>query len=225
MRSQPALIGVAHGTRNPAGQQTVRDLLQRVRAARPSLDARESYVDVQQPDLAASLSDVGASVVVPLLLSTGFHIRVDIAQAVQAHPEARSAPPLGPDPALAAVLADRLAQAGLREDDAVVVAGAGSSDPDGADNVTQTGKLLADMLGRDVAVGFVSAATPKIGDVVDQVREQHRGRVAVASYMLVHGVFHNALADTGADLISDPLGVDERIVELILRRYDEALSL
>ncbi|PUB28974.1 sirohydrochlorin ferrochelatase [Promicromonospora sp. AC04] len=95
------LIGTSHGTDDPAGQAAVRALLDGVRAARPELDVREAFVDVQQPEvgevLAGAVRDAGAvgagaassdggpaAVVVPLLLSTGYHVRHDIAQAVAA---------------------------------------------------------------------------------------------------------------------------------------------
>ena len=66
---------------------------------------------------------------VPLLLSVGYHVKVDIARAVKSRPETRAAAPLGPDPRLAALLDQRLREAGVTDNDAVVLAAAGSSDP------------------------------------------------------------------------------------------------
>lgn len=223
MTERTALVGVAHGTRNAEGQRTVRALLDAIRAARPGLDVREAYVDVQQPDLPATLDDAGSAVVVPLLLSTGFHVRVDIAEAVGAHPGTVAAPPLGPDAALADVLARRLADAGLSAEDSVVLAGAGSSDPAGAANVHATADLLSAVLARPVRVGFVSAAQPTVARAVAEARLPGR-RVALASYLLVPGAFHRALAEADADLISEPLGADHVVARLALRRYDDALG-
>lgn len=90
------LIGTSHGTDDASGQAAVRALLDGVRAARPELDVREAFVDVQQPEVGTVLAEavrdaVGqeprgghAAIVVPLLLSTGYHVRHDIAQAVAA---------------------------------------------------------------------------------------------------------------------------------------------
>ncbi len=110
------LVGTSHGTDDPAGQAAVRALLDGVRAARPELDVREAFVDVQQPEvdevLAGAVRDAGSAVVVPLLLSTGYHVRHDIAQAVAAvnasgAGSALAAEPLGPHPLLVDILADR----------------------------------------------------------------------------------------------------------------------
>lgn len=135
----PTLIAVAHGTRSPAGQAQIRDLAARVAARRPGLDVRLSYVDVQEPKVAAVVRAVPDAVVVPLLLSTGYHVRVDIAEAVAGTP-IPVAPPLGPDDVLLHSLLAHLPRAdavglsgadavGLPRADAVVLAAAGSSDP------------------------------------------------------------------------------------------------
>ncbi|MCO8274260.1 sirohydrochlorin chelatase [Actinoplanes sp. TRM 88003] len=119
----PALIAVAHGTRSPAGQAQIRDLVARVAARRPGLDVRLAYVDVQEPKVAELTRVLPDAVVVPLLLSAGYHVRVDIAEAV-AGTSIPVTKPLGPDDVLLAAMMRRLPDA-----DAVVLAAAGSSDP------------------------------------------------------------------------------------------------
>ncbi len=132
----PVLVACAHGTRNPTGRRLIAELALAARALRPGLLTTAAFVDVQPPtvvDVVRGLADAGTpAVVVPLLLSGGYHVHVDIAGAVAAHPQAVAARPLGPDPRLAAVLTDRLAEAGADPRDprtAIVLAAAGSSDP------------------------------------------------------------------------------------------------
>jgi sirohydrochlorin ferrochelatase len=119
----PALIAVAHGTRSPAGQAQIRDLVARVAARSPGLDVRLTYVDVQEPKVAEVTRVLPDAVVVPLLLSAGYHVRVDIAEAVAGTPIPVTEP-LGPDDVLLDSMLARLPDA-----DAVVLAAAGSSDP------------------------------------------------------------------------------------------------
>src|SRR5690606_27782249 len=137
---------------------------------------REAYVDVQHPEpaevvaeLAPALTDrmrtreqaPPAAVVVPLLLSTGFHVGTDIAEAIDGR-DALAASPLGPDPRLAEVMAQRLAEAGATEADGVVMAAAGTRDPAGQEMAHRMGRLLAEHLGREVEVGFIAAAEPSV---------------------------------------------------------------
>lgn len=120
----PVLIGCAHGTRDREGRDAIRAIMSRVRATHPRLAVREAYVDVQEPAIEDVVREVAGTidavrtreaesidaVVVPLLLSTGFHVGQDIARAVRSH-RAAAAGPLGPDPRLATVMADRLREA------------------------------------------------------------------------------------------------------------------
>ncbi|MFW5898994.1 MAG: sirohydrochlorin chelatase, partial [Jiangellaceae bacterium] len=75
MATQPALIAAAHGTRHAAGRAAIAELRAAVAAARPGLDVVEAYVDedVQRPGLTEVLDAAGPAVVVPLLLSAGYH--------------------------------------------------------------------------------------------------------------------------------------------------------
>ena len=105
---RPVLVGCSHGTSDLAGRAVIRALLDDVRAARPDLDVREAFVDVQQPDVAASLAalpDDQQVIIVPLLLSAGYHVRVDLKKQSAGRAGVTIAPALGPDPRLAEQLA------------------------------------------------------------------------------------------------------------------------
>jgi len=119
---RPALLAVAHGSRNPAAQQAVGALVERVRRLAPALDVRMAFVQHAEPSLATELAAAGSDVVVvPLLLSTGYHLAVDISGAAAAA-GARLAAPLGPHRGLAAALADHLSAAGVPDGAPVVLA-------------------------------------------------------------------------------------------------------
>ena len=85
--SAPILILCAHGTRDPAGQASVRAVAESV-AERLGVEVRTAYVDVQEPHLDEVVLGIPesaegiAAVVVPYLLAGGYHVHVDIANAV-----------------------------------------------------------------------------------------------------------------------------------------------
>jgi len=155
----PILIGCAHGTRDPAGRAVVRGLLDDIRAARPGLDVRAAFVDVQTPEIdevVAGVPDGRGAVVVPLLLSAGFHVQVDIARAIRQRPgSVVAAPTVGPDKRLVGLLLDRLAEAGARAGDAVVLVPAGSSD---ARATAQADAMLREAWSGPAVVGFAAGA-------------------------------------------------------------------
>lgn len=232
----PVLIGCSHGTANLAGRAAIASILDDVRRLRPDLDVREAFVDVQEPEVAdvvaSALADAGGAVVVPLLLSVGFHVKVDVAAAVEPAGAAASGP-LGPDELLVDILVDRLRKAGLTDDDALVLAAAGSSDPAAADAVAEVAAGLATALGRELGapgsssggllVGFGAGAEPRVPAAVAEARASGR-RVVVASYLLAPGFFHDRVLEAGADVVAAPLAPDARLAELTLRRYDETVT-
>lgn len=227
--TSPALLAVSHGTGNPRGQRAVTALVAAVADRLPDLTVRLAHVDVQQPDVATALAALPAEqpvVIVPLLLSAGYHVHVDLARAAASRPGIRIAQALGPDPRLAGILADRLAETGAATD-AVVLAVAGSSDERANDDCRRTGELLADRLGRDVTVGFLAATTPTLTDDVTEATASGR-RVAVASYLLAPGYFHDLTVRQAGNgsLVTPPLLADDApsppaLVDLVIDRYME----
>jgi sirohydrochlorin ferrochelatase len=226
----PVLVACAHGTRNPTGRRLIAELALAARAQRPGLTTTAAFVDVQPPtvvDVVAGLAAAGqVAVVVPLLLSGGYHVHVDIAGAVADADGAVAARPLGPDPRLVEVLRDRLVEAGADPRDpltAVVLAAAGSSDPRSVADVEDTADLLQRAWAGAVTTGYGSAAQPTVPDAVAAARRGGAERVVVASYLLAPGHFHDKLAGAGADLVTAPLLPDERIAAVLLDRYDAAV--
>jgi len=126
---------------------SVSQILHAVRMRRPGLDVRHASIELVPPDVPAALAAVPAhrrAVVVPLLLASGYHDRVDLPAAIRAtRPGTAHAAVLGPDPLLAVALADRLTAAGWSAGEAVVLAAAGSSDPDAVGSVYRQAGLLA----------------------------------------------------------------------------------
>jgi sirohydrochlorin ferrochelatase len=227
----PVLVACAHGTRNPTGRRLIAELALAARALRPGITTTAAFVDVQPPtvaDVVAELSAAGhPAVVVPLLLSGGYHVHVDIAGAVAAAPGTVAARPLGPDPRLAEVLLDRLRAAGADPRDpgtAVVLAAAGSSDVRAVADVAETAAVLHRAWAGPVTTGYGSAASPTVPDAVAAARLAGAERVVVAAYLLAPGHFHDKLAGAGADAVTAPLLPDVRLAAVLLDRYDAALQ-
>ena len=219
------LIAAAHGTADPRGIREVHELVRLMARRRPGVPVSLGFVDVDVPALPSLVSRVVAdsnqAVVVPLLLSSGYHVYVDVAAEVDRWPgRVQAAPAFGPDPVLAEVLADRLGN--LSRVDRVVLAAAGSSDRRALVDCAETAALLADRVDRPVEVGYVSGA----GEHLTSVLSRSPGRVAVATYLLAPGFFADKVRRLAAGRpVSPPLGADPRLADLALTRYDEARQL
>jgi len=222
--SSPSLLAVAHGSQNPAATDVVRGLARQVRRLAPVLDVRVAFLGHAEPSLPSELDAVGPNaVVVPLLLSSGYHLSADIAGAAGVA-GARVAGALGPDELLLTALTARLAEAGVPDGTPVVLAAAGSSDPVAAEDVRAQAALLADRLGAPVVPAFASAAKPTVVDAVADLRARTGGPVAVASYLLAPGQFQDQLAEAGADWVTAPLGGHPALAGLVIERYRKAVQ-
>lgn len=225
---RPALLAVSHGTSDPSGAAAIALLVRRIAERIRDVEVHEGFVDVQQPDAPTALAAIeGPTVVVPLLLSQGFHVRVDLGRAAAARPDTVVTAPLGPDPRLAEILADRLQQAGADPSRPVVLAVAGSRDPRSLPDAEGTAALLAARLGRDVVPAYLAARAPRIDDAV-----RAHPDAPVATYLLAHGFFFDAArrevfdaagCTGGSAVLTEPL-LDAHeppaaLVDLVIDRY------
>jgi len=222
--TKPALLAVAHGSRSPAATDVINTLARQVRRLAPVIDVHVAFIEHAEPSLPAGLGAAGSNpVIVPLLLSAGYHLTADITDAATVA-GARVASPLGPDELLLTALTARLDEAGVPAGTPVVLAAAGSSDPAGAADVRKQADLLAERLQVPVVGAFATAARPTVADAVARLREQTGQSIAVASYLLAPGHFQDLLHESGADWITEPLGGHPALAGLVIDRYRTAAT-
>ena len=140
----PALIALAHGSRDPRSAETITALVNEVRTMRPDLRIEPAFLELSKPSFAQAVAKLVRAghdeiVVVPLLLSEAYHAKVDVPSAVAEQSakheglQIRATRVLGLEPAFLEVLdlrlREALKEARVRELDALVLAAAGSSDP------------------------------------------------------------------------------------------------
>ncbi|MET7696630.1 sirohydrochlorin chelatase [Streptomyces sp. NPDC005485] len=238
----PALVLVGHGSRDPRALATVRTLIERVRELRPHLPVHLGHIELNEPLLPDTLASLAradqdtpaGAVLVPLLLSRGYHVKHDIPEAAAAAEDLRTrvAAPLGPHPLLVETLYARLVEAGwrtrtteaTRRASGVVLAAAGSRDPHAAVDTRRTAQLLAERLGVPVVPAYASAATPTVSAAVRALAARGRHRVAVASYFTAPGRFATECAAAAPWIAAAPLGAHPMMARLVLHRYDQAVA-
>ncbi|MFI1989627.1 sirohydrochlorin chelatase [Actinoplanes sp. NPDC020271] len=229
--ARPAVVLVAHGSRDPRAAASTEALARAVRKARPEWLVRAAYLDHAGPRPLDVLAAAGRrrAVLVPLLLTAAYHGRVDLPAVVDAAAE------LPVDVVLADVLGQgtpRLLLDALvrrlpvEEFDAVVLAAAGTRVAAARKTVEQAAVALGERLGRPAAVSYSSGVGPRAGDAVRALREGGARRVAVAGYFLAPGLLYDlaveSAVEAGAVGVAEPLGDAPELVGLIAARVAAA---
>ncbi|MDX5576590.1 sirohydrochlorin chelatase [Streptomyces griseus] len=239
--SRPTLLVIAHGSRDPRHAATVHALTERVRAERPGLRVETGFLEFNAPSVPRVLERLAAEgadevVALPLLLTRAFHAKTDIpsvlreARARLPRLHIRQADVLGPSPLLNATLGRRLREAGIRPGDlprtGLVLASAGSTDPEAIAVIAEIARELRHTGWCAVRPAFASALLPRTEDAVRALRAEGVARVAVAPYVIAPGRLPDRIAAgaeaAGADVLADVLGPAPELARLLLDRFDEA---
>ncbi|MFD9796190.1 sirohydrochlorin chelatase [Streptomyces sp. NPDC059070] len=236
--SGPVLLVVAHGSRDPRHAETVHALVRRVRSLEPGLRVETGFLDFNAPAVPGVLERLAFEgvrdvVALPLLLTRAFHAKADIpAVLAQAPPRlrVRRAAVLGPSPLLLAAVGRRLREAGLTDADrsttGLVLASAGSTDPEAIAAIADMARELRHTGWCAVRPAFASAALPRTEDAVRELRASGVRRVAVAPYVVAPGFLPDRIARgaADADVLADVLGPSPELARLLLQRYGQALA-
>ncbi|OZC48661.1 sirohydrochlorin chelatase [Rhodococcus sp. RS1C4] len=233
------LIAVAHGSRDPRSAETVAAVVDGVRLRRPDLDVRVAYLDLTEPAVGTVIGEVAAeghssAVVVPLLLGSAFHARVDLPGILDAarvrYPWVTftQADVLGDDSRLVDVLRARVLGTGVDRDDpdvAVAVAAVGSSDSL-ANRRTRAlaSRLLVGTEWSGAQVCFATGVESSPADAVARLTAAGPRRVVVAPWFLAPGLLIDRVlgAFDNSALRADVLGDHPLVADVVSSRFDEA---
>ena len=245
----PALLIAGHGTRDAAGVAAFAALTERVaRLNADRMPVAGGFIELSEPPLKDAVTGLAARghrdlVAVPLMLSAAGHSKGDVpaalARETARHPglSVRYGRPLGPHPVLLNLMAARIdaVTAGLPEPPSVLLAGRGTSDPDGNADVVKVARLLWEGRGYEFAeTAFISLARPSVPEGLERCRRLGARSIVVARYFLFPGVLPDRVTEQAADFaaahpgldvrVTDVLGDCDEIAGLVAERYREALE-
>jgi sirohydrochlorin ferrochelatase len=234
----PALIALAHGSRDPRSAATIKALTEQVACLRPDLRVEPAFLDLAEPSFDQTIDRLVAEghdeiVVVPLLLSEAYHANVDVPAVAEAATKRHAGirieltAVLGLESAVFHVLDRRLREAlaknRVRELDGLVLAGAGSSDPVVNASIARAARRWGQRHKLPTIAAFASQAPPAAGEAVRALRADGRRHIAVGLLFLAPGFLTDRVSElaveAGAVAVAEPLGADQEIAEIILARY------
>lgn len=202
------------------------------------LDPHSAFHDVGAPRaerVVAELVRKGTSeiVVVPLLLSDVFGAHEEVPTLVAAlqaaHPGLRvtASRPVGPEAQLLTVIDRRLRDAlrsrHVSELDGLVFAAAGSPDVRSNAIVARRARQWATHHKLPCVTAYATGSGPSTAEAVRTLRSQGRRHIAVGSWFLSPGLLWTRQAEmaveAGAVAVSDPMGGEPEVAEVVLTRY------
>lgn len=207
-------------------------------ARRPDLDVRLAFLDLSTPSVDQVVDAVAAqghteAVVVPLLLGSAFHARVDlpgllaVAQARHQRLRLTQADVLGADQRLVTALRQRVVDAGADPADGrigVAIAAVGSSSPEANRRTERLGGLLATGTAWRTSVCFATTE-PSLPEAVSGLCAQGCERVLVAPWFLAPGLLTDRLIRSAPDVThADTIGPHPLLTDVALDRYLDAAT-
>jgi sirohydrochlorin cobaltochelatase len=243
---QPALLLIAHGTREPSGATEMDELVGHLRGRVGAPVAAAWLEDFAEPDAvtaAARLVGEGARsiVTVPFLVLGAGHAKTDVPESVAQvrarHPEVpvTHGRVLGLHPTLFDLACARIdaISDGDRADEVLIVTGAGSSDPDANGDLAKAARLLAELTGhRWVEIAYAGVTWPKADALFDRLRHAGARRAVRFSWSLLAGLLERRVDGWAADATADGLdiadagrfGPDPLVADVVVARYHEAIA-
>lgn len=234
----PALIALAHGSRDPRSARTITALTELAACMRPDLRIEPAFLELAEPSLEQVVDRLVADgfdeiVVVPLLLTEAYHATVDVPAAIESVSArhtgllVRGTHILGIESVFLNVLDKRLravlSQNRVRELDGLVLAAAGSSHVLANQSVARMARTWGARHHLPTIAAFASTAPPAAGEAVRSHRADGRRHIAVGQLFLAPGYLPDRVKElaleAGAVAVSEPLGVDGEIARVLLARY------
>jgi sirohydrochlorin cobaltochelatase len=246
--SEPALLIVGHGSRDPRGAEEFQELVSLVRAHAP-MPVEGGFIELSRPPISECVNNLrerGAREVsaVPLMLLAAGHAKDDVPATLVreklTHPDLdfHYGRALGIRPELLELMDERISAVvpeEEREGTAVLIVGRGSSDPDANSDLAKMARLFFE--GRPyplVETAFVSLAPPSVTEALERCRRLGAGRVAVFSYFLFTGVLEERIREQSRNFAEDNpemevryagyFGPDARVAALVMERYRETFE-
>ena len=234
----PALVLVSHGSRDPRVAQVTHGLRQALALRRPEIPVAAAFLDHCPPNVTHAVDHLVQQGQREIVL-----IPLDLTHAVEADPaihqvaaECRAlhadtgftvARPVGPEVNLLTILDQRLrgalAVARVLELDGLVLSSPSAGDVRGAALLARRARQWSTHHRLPCLTAVADGSGPSVAQAVQGLRAQGRRHIAVGSFFLAPDELYAAQTDLahrcGAVAVSEPIGANRELIDLVLARY------
>lgn len=247
--TDPAMLIVGHGSRDPRGAEEFHQLVELVKQRNPEMSVGGGFIELSRPPISESVTELvneGARRIaaVPLMLLAAGHSKDDIPATLVREKMSHSdlsfqyGRALGIRPELLELMEERISEVVSeeeKEETAVLVVGRGSSDPDANSDLAKISRLFYEGRSyREVEPAYISMTPPGVADGLERCRRLGAKKIVVFSYFLFTGVLEERIREQSeAFADEDPevevryagyFGSDPAIADLLVERYREAVA-
>ncbi|MDF2855401.1 MAG: hypothetical protein K0Q87_1252 [Neobacillus sp.] len=226
-----AIIFIAHGSRRQEANEKfiafIRGVMKRSGAAVQNF----GFIEHAEPTIRQAIEECmkkGAKeiTIVPVLLLPGIHANEDIPAACKGYPHVafHYGKPIGVDEIMINLLYDRLSCAGFGQhaDDTVLLVGHGSREPSASIEFEKLAKSLSAKIAREVHIGYLTTSV----SYQDKIKQLSDKNIYILPYLLFSGGYTLKMKKEisglgGRVTLCDPVGFDEKLSPLILKRVKE----
>jgi len=236
------LVAVAHGSRDPRSARAVAAVLDTLRAEHPGVDIRLAFLDLNTPSVGQVLDAIAADghrqvAVIPLLLGSAFHARVDLPALLR---EARFRHPslevlcsriLGDDDLLVDAARELITDTGVSVDDpsvGIAVCAVGSRRPE-ANRTTGllVPRIVAGTAWTKASACFATPANPSVTSALGSLSHSGARTLVLAPWILAPGLLWDracAIAESAPNVrIAATLTSHRAVARVIAERYTDAV--
>ena len=225
------LVIAAHGTRDPEGVTACRALAERVRTKLPGTKVTIGFIELAEPRIPEAVADAlkdsaprgGAeAVVVPLMLASGGHVRIDIPEAIdkgRGNSEVAYSAALLGSPLLDSAVRRRVVEAlgeWRPQDTACVLVGRGSSVVESNAERYRMARVLMEEAGlRSIHPAFIQVSRPSVPEALNHAKATGVKQIVVAPHFLFPGKLRTWNLDQVAAWRENNPDVEVRVAEVI----------
>ncbi|PID97862.1 MAG: cobalamin biosynthesis protein [Actinomycetales bacterium] len=231
MVEKPALVIAGHGTRKEEGMAAAAEFVTKVQALLPDVSVSAGYVELTPPTIDEALSAALAkmknprAVVVPLMVGTGGHVRMDIPEAIA---EGRADSPiaqvaytahLGPDPRLIDRVIFRIDEARnewAASDTTVVFVGRGALVPEANADHCRLARLIQEKAHyASIDTCYIQVVEPNLRTGLDNAKRSGARKIVVMPNFLFPGRLRDWTREISAEWQAKNPDVEVRVGEVL----------